>query len=239
MTWLDERGMSRVAAKHAKNIALNVRFRLCSLSPPIPSQMFLAITVLLLVIITEGILWFGYSYITALAYGIYLELQHAEKLKSQRALKKQILQIKAELGRISTQDEFARWAKQRRKLDSGVADLEKLNSDLAFIKTAFELKFTSFLYFLVHGVQILMVLSFRGSPMFYLPRGWFGPFEWVLALPFAPKGSVSVAIWFVICRRVCKSIVQIAASFLPEGTTEVFARAAGAVVKQVQAWRGL
>lgn len=50
-------------------------------------------------------------------------------------------------------------------------------------------------------------------------------------------GSVSVAIWFIICRRVCKSIVQISASFLPEGTTGVFARAAGAVVKQFQTWR--
>ncbi|RUS26091.1 hypothetical protein BC938DRAFT_471244 [Jimgerdemannia flammicorona] len=257
--------------------------------------MFLAVTVLLLVIITEGILWFGYSYITSLAYGVYLFLVRTETLDAQRALKKRILQLKAEIGRTSSQNEFAKWAKLRRKLDGGVAELEKLSaywgarpflvfaaflfyfilfatffvtrrlwlvlpkpittsphtdSDLAFAKTAFDLKFTSFLYFLVHGVQIIMVLWFRRSPTFYLPRGWFGPFEWIFALPFAPKGSVrsvietraqlrgsvSVAIWFVICRKVCKSSVQIVASFLPEGTAEALAHVAGVVVKQVTAW---
>lgn len=45
----------------------------------------------------------------------------------QRALKKEILANKAELNATSSQDQFAKWAKLRRKLDKGLADLEKLS----------------------------------------------------------------------------------------------------------------
>ena len=34
---------------------------------------------------------------------------------------------KAELAKTSSQDEFAKWAKLRRKLDKGIADLEKIS----------------------------------------------------------------------------------------------------------------
>jgi hypothetical protein len=45
----------------------------------------------------------------------------------QRALKKEILANKAELNATSSQDQFAKWAKLRRKLDKGLVDLEKLS----------------------------------------------------------------------------------------------------------------
>jgi len=34
-----------------------------------------------------------------------------------------------------------------------------------------------------------MVAWYRRSPVFYLPLGWFGPAERVLALPFAERGK--------------------------------------------------
>lgn len=46
-------------------------------------------------------------------------------LAHQRTLKPEILQAKLELDRTSSQDEFAKWAKLRRKLDKLIADLEK------------------------------------------------------------------------------------------------------------------
>lgn len=49
---------------------------------------------------------------------------HAEK---QRKLKAKILATKAELLQTSAQDQFAKWAKLRRSVDKGLADLEKLS----------------------------------------------------------------------------------------------------------------
>lgn len=47
--------------------------------------------------------------------------------KKQKDLRKQVLQTKADLQATSSQDQFARWAKLRRKLDKEVADLETLS----------------------------------------------------------------------------------------------------------------
>lgn len=38
-----------------------------------------------------------------------------------------MLADKAELAKTSSQDEFAKWAKLKRKLDKGLADLEKIS----------------------------------------------------------------------------------------------------------------
>jgi hypothetical protein len=45
----------------------------------------------------------------------------------QRQLKSEILLKKAELLQTSAQDQFAKWAKLRRSVDKGLADLEKLS----------------------------------------------------------------------------------------------------------------
>jgi hypothetical protein len=38
-----------------------------------------------------------------------------------------VLADKADLAKTSSQDEFAKWAKLKRKLDKGLADLEKIS----------------------------------------------------------------------------------------------------------------
>lgn len=59
------------------------------------------------------------------AFGIYQTVVQGPALRANRALKKDTLAAKLELARTSSQDEFAKWAKLRRKLDKLVAELEK------------------------------------------------------------------------------------------------------------------
>lgn len=66
----------------------------------------------------------------------------------------------------------------------------RIGSDIAYSKTAFELKVKSVLWFIVHGSQFIMVMWFRKSAVFYLPPGWFGPVQRILSWPFAPNGRV-------------------------------------------------
>ncbi|ORX52348.1 hypothetical protein DM01DRAFT_1408238 [Hesseltinella vesiculosa] len=169
--------------------------------------MYLPTFIFLLVLLTESILLLGYSYVSSTAYDVYLNMTKDPRAAKQHKLKRDLLKLKTELASTSSQDEFAKWAKMRRKLDKGMADLEKLNSDIAFAKTGFELKMKSVLWFLVHGSQVAMVIWFRKTPVFYLPTGWFGPAERFLCLPFSPRGSVSVAVWFAACRRMIKALI--------------------------------
>ncbi|KAI8984729.1 WRB/Get1 family [Mycotypha africana] len=182
--------------------------------------MYLAITVLLLVLLTESILFLGYSYITTITYDLYVKITRDNRVAKQKKMKTDVLRLKAELGQTSSQDEFSKWAKLRRKLDKAVADLEKLNSDISYSRAAFELKVKSVLWFLVHGSQVVMVLWFRKSAVFYLPPGWFGPAQRFLSWPSAPEGSVSVGIWFAACRRMIKALALTVNDFVLVPSTE-------------------
>ncbi|KAG6897779.1 GET complex subunit get1 [Termitomyces sp. T32_za158] len=108
-----------------------------------------------------------------------------------RAKRKEVLNTKAELLKTSAQDQFAKWAKLRRNVDKGIAELEKLNSDVASTKTAFSLKFNSAIWLLTTGVQFFVGWWYRKVAVFYLPPGWFGPLGWWLSFPFAPAGQWS------------------------------------------------
>lgn len=58
---------------------------------------------------------------------MYQRLFTGRKLAKQRELKQAILVDKKELLETSAQDQFAKWAKLRRRIDKELADLEKLS----------------------------------------------------------------------------------------------------------------
>lgn len=62
------------------------------------------------------------------------------------------------------------------------------DSELASTKSSFSVKFKTVLWVLTSGVQFGYGWWYRKAAVFYLPPGWFGPLEWWMAFPFAPKG---------------------------------------------------
>ena len=61
------------------------------------------------------------------AFSAYSRIFLGRTASKQREFRKQVLQDKAELAKTSSQDQFAKWAKLKRKVDKGLADLEKLS----------------------------------------------------------------------------------------------------------------
>ncbi|KAJ7072006.1 WRB/Get1 family [Mycena amicta] len=174
-----------------------------------------------LVFLTELITWVGKSVLLELVYGLHLRIFHAATARRQKALKSELLTLKAELLRTSAQDQFAKWAKLRRSVDKGLAELEKLNGEIVTRRTTFSLKFNSVVWVLTTGLQFAVGWWFRKAAVFYLPPGWLGPLGWWLAFPFAPKGSVSVGVWQMACRRVLKVGERVVKDLLtPDAETE-------------------
>jgi tail-anchored protein insertion receptor len=147
-------------------------------------------------------------------YDTYLRITLSPTAMRQRALKSEILSTKSELLKTSAQDQFAKWAKLRRSVDKGLADLEKLSkygvhnaiflsyiqtrlvdlrlsvdAEVASSKSAFAMKFNTLLWLLTTGLQFAVGWWYRKQPVFFLPQGWLGPLGWWLALPFAPAGT--------------------------------------------------
>ncbi|KAF8639531.1 hypothetical protein AX17_001436 [Amanita inopinata Kibby_2008] len=164
--------------------------------------MSLLLTIFVLTFMTQLISWIGQAVIQEMVYNTYLRLVNSDLAIRQRNLKAEILTARSELMKTSAQDHFAKWAKLRRKVDKGLSELEKLNSEIATGRTAFSVKFSSVIWILTTGLQFLVGWWYRKAAVFYLPEGLFGPLTWWMAFPFAPKGSVSVGVWQMACRRV-------------------------------------
>ncbi|AFR96708.1 protein GET1 [Cryptococcus neoformans C23] len=175
----------------------------------------LALVIFFCTLLNQIVSWVGKSVLQEIAFTAYSWVFLSSTAAKQRKLRKQVLEDKAELGRTSSQDEFAKWAKLRRKLDKGLADLEKTNNTLSSSRSSFSKKFSTLLWLMTTGAQFLLSWWFRKQPIFWLPEGWVPyPVAWLLSFPSAPIGSVSSGAWGAICRRVLSTLQEIIRSLL-------------------------
>jgi len=166
-------------------------------------------TIFALVFLTELIQWVGQSVLLDLCYSIHLRVFARSTIQRRDALRAEVLAAKQDLLQTSSQDQFAKWAKLRRRVDKGLADLDKTNNELTSTRTSYSFKFKTGLWLLTTGVQFAVGWWYGRTAVFYLPPGWFGPATWWLSLPFAPRGSVSCGVWQMACKRVIKMCERI------------------------------
>ncbi|KAJ1506952.1 GET complex subunit get1 [Coelomomyces lativittatus] len=105
-------------------------------------------------------------------------------------------------------DEFAKWARLRRQLDSKSADYDRLITEANSTKVWFQIKsqfVTRPLFYLTYS---FLIYYFRETPMFYIPKDWFNLAGELMYLPLAPFGSVSVILWMFACRRFVRNFIS-------------------------------
>ncbi|GJJ06112.1 hypothetical protein Clacol_000301 [Clathrus columnatus] len=175
--------------------------------------MSLIITIFLIALFTQLVNWIGKSVLLNIFYSIHQYIFQRQSVQRHRQLQKEILSTKQELLQTSAQDQFAKWAKLRRKVDKGLEELEKSNTSLSASKASYSKKFSVVLWCLTSGAQYGIGWMYGKKAVFYLPPGWFGPIQWWLAIPFAPLGSVSVGIWQMACSRVLRVLEGIVKDF--------------------------
>ncbi|KAL3491444.1 protein get1 [Aspergillus germanicus] len=161
----------------------------------------------------DNLIWLLYL---KLPTSLYNDAQEQSKLKSE------VVQLKREMNNTSSQDEFAKWAKLRRKHDKAMSDYEALNSKLSSQKTSFDWFIKIVRWLSTNGLKIFIQFRYSKTPVFVLPGGWFPYYvEWVLSFPRAPQGSVSVQVW----NSVCATAVTVIAEILTGMVLQVRARA--------------
>ncbi|KAJ1665920.1 GET complex subunit get1 [Coemansia sp. RSA 1813] len=164
----------------------------------------LIVTIFILEAVSAFVDGIGYSAIATMLWNTYCSITGNKKASERLELKDSIIQLRRDLRAVSSVDEFARWAKMRRRLDAVSSKFEKISSDLALERTAFELYVNLILRATIYGLRALISIYNYRTAMFYVPENWFYPVLWFLSLPAAPMGSVSVTVWAIACNRVCK-----------------------------------
>jgi len=170
--------------------------------------MSLLVAIPLLILLIQAIEWAGRPLLLDLAFAFHAYTFDAHASKKLRDLKKSILEDQAQLAQTSSQDEFAKWARLRRKVDKGLSELERLNAEQSAKRNVFSLKFNTALWTLTSGLQLFIMWWYREEAVFYVPKGWFGPAEWLLALPYAPRGAVSCTAWQFACQRTFNVVAK-------------------------------
>ncbi|OIW27551.1 hypothetical protein CONLIGDRAFT_645804 [Coniochaeta ligniaria NRRL 30616] len=148
---------------------------------------------------------FGAAAINSVLWRIYTSLptQLSKDYAQQRKLQAEYLACRKELNGTSSQDQFAKWAKLRRKHDTLLEQLEKKKKSLEATKAGFDRNVTGVRWALTRGPQWFLPFWYAKEPMFWLPHGWFPYYvEWFLSFPRAPMGSVSIVAWQSACTGV-------------------------------------
>jgi uncharacterized membrane protein (DUF106 family) len=101
--------------------------------------------------------------------------------------KKEMLVLKKQLLQISAQDEFAKWAKLKRKSENLAKDYSALNASNSFYSNTI-----SWTLLVVTKIALLYILYvYWDYPVFTVNKSMLGVFTPWLAWPFSPEGSVS------------------------------------------------
>ncbi|KAJ1916359.1 GET complex subunit get1 [Tieghemiomyces parasiticus] len=151
--------------------------------------MYLLLFILALSFVTELCHSIGYSNLVTQLWHLYRQSRFSKEVRAQQKLKQDIIRLQNELRQTTAQDEFAKWAKIKRRLDKDMAAYDAQTSDAAFAKSAFEIKVTIALRILLYGSRTFVVFWYRSAPVFFLPSRWFNPIGWFLSFPLAPAGK--------------------------------------------------
>jgi tail-anchored protein insertion receptor len=77
------------------------------------------------------------------------------------------------------------------------------------MKGSFDSRINTVRFLAVNGFRVYLQYNYSRQPMYWLPKGWIPWYgEWILAFPYAPRGSVSVQVWQMACGSVLKLIVD-------------------------------
>ncbi|KAI5295101.1 GET complex subunit get1 [Ascosphaera acerosa] len=138
---------------------------------------------------------------------VKLPTKTGDTARRRAALKTEVVQLKQQMTATSAQDEFAKWAKLRRKHDKALEQYEQCNKTLVASKVRFNLILGSVRWAATSGLKIGVLFWNSKTPAFALPPRWL-PYsvEWVLSFPRAPVGTVSIQVWSAACATVVKLV---------------------------------
>ncbi|OKL58966.1 Protein get1 [Talaromyces atroroseus] len=162
----------------------------------------------------------GASTIDNLLWLLYLRSPFpiSKDARKNSELKRDVVQLKREMNATSSQDEFAKWAKLRRRHDKAMDEYEAMNRSLNSRKTSFQFSIKTARWLSTTGLRFFLQFYYTKTPVFELPAGWFPyPVEWILSFPRAPLGSVSNQVWGSACAAAITLVGDMIVAALQRG----------------------
>ncbi|KAK4496213.1 hypothetical protein PRZ48_012193 [Zasmidium cellare] len=153
----------------------------------------------------------GAQAVNDLAWWMFTKLPNKQAAQSKETveLRNEVIRLQREMIGVSAQDNFAKWARLRREHDKAKEKYEKQARDQQSFRATFDSIVSKLRWLGTQGVNFVLNTWYAKQPMFWLPQGWV-PYqaEWILSLPRAPLGSISVNVWAIACGSVIGMISE-------------------------------
>lgn len=114
------------ASSYLEGIVAEQLYQVTTL-PRTPLLFHPAIVILIVAVGSQALKVFGHENVVALLSPLHTIVFHYKTAKTQTQLKRDLFTTRQQLNQTSSQDEFAKWAKLRRKVDKDLADLEAVS----------------------------------------------------------------------------------------------------------------
>ncbi|XP_076371812.1 guided entry of tail-anchored proteins factor 1 [Tachypleus tridentatus] len=111
------------------------------------------------------------------------------------SLRRQVCDLKAELGSVSMIDEFAKYAKIQRKINKITEELLHQAQLRSTSTMNVGILATVVFYVILSATIVYLLLNYRHVPVIILPEEWLYPLGSILSLPSGVSGGVGLPPW--------------------------------------------
>ncbi|KAL1419704.1 hypothetical protein MTO96_024973 [Rhipicephalus appendiculatus] len=146
----------------------------------------------------------------------------SQETEMESNMRRQVCDLRAELGSMNIVDEFAKYAKIQRKINKMSEELAHQAQLKSMYTFKVRLAATALLYALVGVTVAYLVWNYRSQPIVILPEAWLSPIGSLLAPASGSPGGIGLTPWLLVSSSVrtadCKApIVHLASSAAVEG----------------------
>ncbi|CAN7981729.1 guided entry of tail-anchored proteins factor 1 [Ixodes scapularis] len=123
-------------------------------------------------------------------------------------LRRQVCDLRAELGGISIVDEFAKYAKIQRKINKMSEELSHQGQLKSTYTFKVRLAATAILYALMAITVAYLVWNYRSQPIVVLPEQWLSPIGSLLSPSATAPGGIGLTPWLLVSSSVGRLIAK-------------------------------
>ncbi|XP_074601800.1 guided entry of tail-anchored proteins factor 1-like [Brevipalpus obovatus] len=124
-------------------------------------------------------------------------------------LRKQITELKTELGTINMTQEFVKYAKIQRKINKMIEELKNQGNMKTMLKLKAQVIIYASVYIIVGTYTTYLIWSNRYKPLLILEPRVMHPFDYILRFPTGVDGAIGVTFWFPMVVSTSRYIKRI------------------------------
>lgn len=172
--------------------------------------MILAFALIFVIFLTRFIASVSTPKATNYVWEFWAKVAPSSSMRQLRAKRDELMKVRSERSNTSSQDDFAKWARLDRQHLKLKKEYDSMNTTVMGKRQKLASLISVAKFLVSKGLLWSIMWYYRRSPVVWLPhKALPHKLEQMLSLPFAPRGSISVANWVYSVDATIKASVKL------------------------------